>query len=153
MITIYKYAIQAHCDMCGAEPDECLGCPFEFVKPSGDGQSNGGVENHKGQPASSPFAPETPEGKCEVCGKPKSDSKHIKYGNDLDNPMKHEFEKVLNGIFLPEGFTAPIAYICNMDRADERVSIVVKGGKLWKKTEDTNMGGDWIGNVSTEEIP
>jgi hypothetical protein len=67
--------------------------------------------------------------------------------------MKHEFEKVLNGIFLPEGFTAPIAYICNMDRADERVSIVVKGGKLWKKTEDTNMGGDWIGNVSTEEIP
>jgi len=31
------------------------------------------------------------EEKCAVCGKPKSDGKHIRYGNDLDNPVKHEF--------------------------------------------------------------
>lgn len=29
---------------------------------------------------------------CARCGKPESDSRHIRYGNDLDNPMKHNYE-------------------------------------------------------------
>jgi len=29
---------------------------------------------------------------CQHCGKPANDSKHIKYGPDIDNPAKHEFE-------------------------------------------------------------
>jgi ABC-type bacteriocin/lantibiotic exporter with double-glycine peptidase domain len=29
---------------------------------------------------------------CRHCRKPLSDSRHILYGNDLDNPRKHEFE-------------------------------------------------------------
>lgn len=28
---------------------------------------------------------------CKECGKHKQHSVHIKYGNDLDNPMKHRF--------------------------------------------------------------
>ena len=32
------------------------------------------------------------ERKCAICGKPESDSKHIKYGPDEDNPVKHWFE-------------------------------------------------------------
>lgn len=28
---------------------------------------------------------------CSACGKPKDHHRHIKYGNDLDNPVKHEF--------------------------------------------------------------
>lgn len=35
--------------------------------------------------------PSAPD-KCARCGKPESDSKHIRYGNDIDNPVKHEFE-------------------------------------------------------------
>ena len=29
---------------------------------------------------------------CRHCGKPESNSKHTRYGPDLDNPVKHEFE-------------------------------------------------------------
>lgn len=29
---------------------------------------------------------------CKHCGKPENDSKHIRYGPDLDNPVKHQFE-------------------------------------------------------------
>ena len=29
---------------------------------------------------------------CRHCGKPESSSKHTRYGSDLDNPVKHEFE-------------------------------------------------------------
>lgn len=32
----------------------------------------------------------TPENMC-ICGLPRSHSKHVKYGADLDNPAKHEF--------------------------------------------------------------
>ena len=28
---------------------------------------------------------------CSVCGKPKEHSRHIKYGNDVNNPVKHYF--------------------------------------------------------------
>ena len=31
------------------------------------------------------------EARCVVCGKPKDDSRHVKFGNDLDNPVKHMF--------------------------------------------------------------
>ena len=31
-------------------------------------------------------------GRCELCGKPQDHSTHIKWGNDLDNPLKHEFK-------------------------------------------------------------
>lgn len=30
---------------------------------------------------------------CSECGKPEQDSCHMRYGNDLDNPVKHQFEK------------------------------------------------------------
>jgi hypothetical protein len=35
---------------------------------------------------------EPTEASCVRCGKPKSDSRHIRYGADVDNPVKHEFQ-------------------------------------------------------------
>lgn len=32
------------------------------------------------------------EPKCKCCGKPMENSRHFRYGNDIDNPVKHEFE-------------------------------------------------------------
>lgn len=32
---------------------------------------------------------------CPICGRPENDPKHVKYGPDLDNPVKHEFEAVV----------------------------------------------------------
>ncbi len=44
---------------------------------------------------------------CRECGKQYDDSKHIKYGQDLDNPLKHEFDDLRKDnldLSTPNGF-------------------------------------------------
>lgn len=39
---------------------------------------------------------------CKHCGKPENDSKHIRYGPDLENPgVKHLFELVVRPVRIP----------------------------------------------------
>jgi hypothetical protein len=40
---------------------------------------------------------------CSVCGKPEDDAKHIKWGPDLDNPVKHFYTPNASLERLPEG--------------------------------------------------
>jgi len=61
-----------------------FGCAFEgycdYQRPHDTRQS---------KPTSPPEMPEVD--RCKECGKPRDDSKHVKYGPDEDNPVKHGF--------------------------------------------------------------
>jgi len=61
------------------------------------------VFNEIGEFMSTCQAPRSEGPLCKKCGKPRNYSRHILYGPDIDNPMKHEFEPIEPSDFV-KGF-------------------------------------------------
>jgi len=93
------------------------------------------------------------DARCVHCGKPEDDSKHIRYGSDADNPVKHEFEEPQEAVYTQRELKQKLAEAQAemVERCAEALSHLATELRIVKDGVSADLAADAI-QESTEVI-